>query len=137
MSQENVEVVRRSVDAWNRRDEEEMLALTDPEAEFVNAPKAVEPGTRRGTNELIAVWRTQWEILRGGRIEIDRIYDRGEFTIPSPGTASAGSTDVPQYLNFVVTPSGSGGPAVTVSAAGEDVDGSDDCKGIIHAVRSG
>jgi ketosteroid isomerase-like protein len=65
-------------DAWNRRDEEEMLALTDPEAEFVNAPNAVEPGTRRGTNELIAVWRTQWEILRDGRIEIDRIYDRGE-----------------------------------------------------------
>jgi hypothetical protein len=34
-----------------------MLALTDPEAEFVNAPNAVEPGTRGGTNELIAVWR--------------------------------------------------------------------------------
>ncbi|MEK6271177.1 MAG: nuclear transport factor 2 family protein [Actinomycetota bacterium] len=52
MSQENVKIVRRSVDAWNRRDEEEMLALIDPEAEFVNAPNAVEPGTRRGTNDL-------------------------------------------------------------------------------------
>jgi ketosteroid isomerase-like protein len=78
MSQENVEVVRRMYDAWNRRDEEEMLALGDPEVEFVNSPTAVEPGTRRGTNEVLAVARTQWEFLRDGRFEIDRIYDRGE-----------------------------------------------------------
>ena len=78
MSQENVEIVRRVVDAWNRRDEEELVALGDPEAKWVNSPTAVEPGTRRGTNELRAVWRMQWEILLDGRIEIDRIYDRGE-----------------------------------------------------------
>src|SRR6266480_6577514 len=78
MSQENVEIVRRVVDAWNRRDEEELVALSDPEAEWVNSPTAVEPGTRRGTNELRAVWRMQWEILLDGRIEIDRIYEPGE-----------------------------------------------------------
>jgi ketosteroid isomerase-like protein len=37
MSQENVEIVRRMYDAWNRRDEEEMLALSDSEVEFVNS----------------------------------------------------------------------------------------------------
>jgi ketosteroid isomerase-like protein len=78
MSQENVEIVKRMYDAWNRRDEEEMLALSDSEVEYVNSPTAVEPGTRRGTNELIAVVRMQWEILRDGRAEIERIYDRGE-----------------------------------------------------------
>jgi ketosteroid isomerase-like protein len=78
MSQENVEIVQRVVDAWNRRDEEELVALSDPEGEWVNSPTAVEPGTRRGTNELRAVWRVQWEILLDGRTEIDRIYDRGE-----------------------------------------------------------
>jgi ketosteroid isomerase-like protein len=78
MSQENVEIVQRMYDAWNRRDEDEMLALSDSEAEYVNSPTAVEPGTRRGTNELIAVVRMQWEILRDGRAEIERIYDRGE-----------------------------------------------------------
>src|SRR2546423_12524395 len=83
MSQENVEIVRRVLDAWNRRDLEELLALSDPEIEFVNSPTAVEPGTRRGFEEITAVWRTQWEILLDGRIEIDRIYDRGEevFTL--------------------------------------------------------
>ena len=78
MSQENVEIVRRLYDAWNRRDEEELVALSDPEVEFVNSPTAVEPGTRRGTNEVLAAARTQWEFLRDGRTEIDRIYDRGE-----------------------------------------------------------
>jgi ketosteroid isomerase-like protein len=78
MSQENLEIVRRIVDAWNRRDEEELLALADPDVEYVNFPTAVEPGTRRGTNEVLAVARTQWELLRDGRSEIDRIYDCGE-----------------------------------------------------------
>jgi ketosteroid isomerase-like protein len=78
MSKENVEFVRQVFDAWNRRDEEKLLTLTDPEVEFVNSPTAVEPGTRRGSDEITAVWRMQWEILLDGRFEIDRTYDRGE-----------------------------------------------------------
>ena len=81
MSQENVEIARRMVDAWNRRDLETLQALADPEIEFVNSPTAVEPGTRRGTDEVDAVTRTQWEILLDGRGKIDRIYDRGDDVI--------------------------------------------------------
>ena len=65
MSQENVEIIRRMLDAWNRQDIEVILALTDPEAEYVNAPTAVEPGTRRGHDEIVAVMRKQWESLTG------------------------------------------------------------------------
>jgi ketosteroid isomerase-like protein len=43
MSEENVEIVRRVIDAWNRRDIEDLHALTDPEAEYVNSPTAIEP----------------------------------------------------------------------------------------------
>ena len=78
MSQENLEIVRLFFDAWNRRDEEALLALVDPEVEYVNSPTAIEPGTRHGTSEALAVVRTQWEFLRDGRTEIDRTYDRGE-----------------------------------------------------------
>ena len=81
MSQENVEVVRRAMDAWNRRDLEELLELSDPEGEFVNSPTAVEPGTRRGVAEVSAVWQAQWEALLDARQEIDRLYDRGEDII--------------------------------------------------------
>ena len=44
MSEENVEIVRRLVDAWNRKDLEALLAFAEPDAEYVNAPSAVEPG---------------------------------------------------------------------------------------------
>jgi ketosteroid isomerase-like protein len=82
MSQENVEIVRGAIDAWNRQDVDGILAVTKPEAEYVNAPEAVEPRTRRGHDELVAVVRTQWEALGpGARQEIDRLHDRGDEII--------------------------------------------------------
>jgi ketosteroid isomerase-like protein len=81
MSQENVEIVSRLVDAWNRQDLEGILALTDPEGEYVNAPTAVEPGTRRGQDEVVAVPRKQWESIPGALQEIDRFHDRGDEII--------------------------------------------------------
>jgi ketosteroid isomerase-like protein len=81
MSEENVEIVRRSIDAWNRRNMEALDALGDPEAEYVNFPTAIEPGTRRCRDEIAAVMRAQWESMTDARSEIDRIYDRGEEII--------------------------------------------------------
>jgi ketosteroid isomerase-like protein len=78
MSQENIEIVHRALAAWNGRDIEAMLALTDPEVEYVNSPTAVEPGTRSGHESLEDVLRTQWEILSDARWEIDRLYERGD-----------------------------------------------------------
>ncbi len=53
MSQENVEIVRRANDAWNREDLEGLLALSDPEIEYVNSPDRGRAGhearTRRTT----------------------------------------------------------------------------------------
>ena len=78
MSEENVEIVRRIMDAWNRRDIDTLVAYTDPGIEYVNPPTAVESGTRRGLAEVTAVWRAQWEILPDGRYELDRFFDRGD-----------------------------------------------------------
>jgi ketosteroid isomerase-like protein len=81
MSEENIEIVRRSIDAWNRRDIEALHALGDPEGEYVNSPTAIEPGTRRGRDEIAAAFRAQWELMTDAHAEIDRIYDRGEDII--------------------------------------------------------
>jgi len=80
-SQENVEIVRRLIAAWNNQEVEGMLALTDPEVAYINAPAAVEPGTRSGHDEFIAVARSQWESLPGARWEIDRLCDRHDEVI--------------------------------------------------------
>ena len=78
MPQENIDLARRANEAWNRRDLEAMLTLSDPEIEYVNSPTALEPGTRHGHDGLKAVVRTQWAALTDARLEIDRIFDRGE-----------------------------------------------------------
>ena len=93
MSEENLEIVRRMVDAWNRRDVETMISLADPEIVYVNAPTAVEPGTRSGHEGFAAVVRAQWEFAPGGELEIERFYDRGEtiFTLARIVRPMAGS----------------------------------------------
>ena len=48
MSQENIEVVQRLYDAWEKDGFGVVPALMDPDIEYVNPPYAVEPGTRRG-----------------------------------------------------------------------------------------
>jgi ketosteroid isomerase-like protein len=107
LSQENVEIVRRVMDAWNRQEVEDILALADPEVEYVNSPTAVEPGTRRGHDGLAAVARTQWESLPGGRQDIDRFHDRGDEIISvgrvsrlMPGSETR--IDVPILLSWTI-----------------------------------
>jgi ketosteroid isomerase-like protein len=100
MSEENVEIVRQIMDAWNRRDMEGLVALVDPEVLYVNSPTAVEPGTRRGLDEVAAVARTQWETLDGRQV-FDRLHDRGDEIISEgrvsglmPGSAARIDTPV-------------------------------------------
>jgi ketosteroid isomerase-like protein len=81
MSQQNVELAHRLMDAWNQRDLEALGSLIDPDVEFVNSPTAVEPGIRRGALEVAAVAEAQWQMLLDGRQEIDRTYDRGDEII--------------------------------------------------------
>ena len=52
MSQENVEVVTRLVEAWNRADVEAILALFVPDCEVLFPPEVPEPGPFRGHAEL-------------------------------------------------------------------------------------
>ena len=76
-----MEIIRRALDAWNRQDIEAILALTHPEGEYVNAPTAVEPGTRRGHDEIVAVMQKQWESIPGARSGDRSIHDRGDEII--------------------------------------------------------
>ena len=52
MSQENVEIVARLVDAWDQANVEAMLALFDPECEVIFPPEVPEPGPFHGHTEL-------------------------------------------------------------------------------------
>ena len=81
MSQERIELIERVVDAWNRRSVDDLLALSHPEAEYVNPPDALEPGTRTGHDGLISVMTKQWELLGDARMEIEAAHVRGDQVV--------------------------------------------------------
>jgi ketosteroid isomerase-like protein len=82
VSEENVEVIRRANAAFNSVDNEAMLALFDPEIEFVDhlpLPDIAEAG--RGTDEMsaaIAAWR---EGFVGFQADVEEYVDLGDFVV--------------------------------------------------------
>ena len=81
MSEENVEIVRRAIDAWSRRDTQTsldpLMASLDPDIEWVPVQDDPEYSVRRGHDEVRA-WLTSWaETFPDFRWELDRILDAG------------------------------------------------------------
>jgi ketosteroid isomerase-like protein len=77
MSQENVEIVRRGVDAFNRRDKTAWLATFDPEAEMFPAREWPENAPTRGAE---AIWDFYVEVTSAweeGSFELGEIIESG------------------------------------------------------------
>jgi len=78
MSQENVEIVRRVAEAWQRDDFEGFLCLLDPEIEWLTGTERGMGSTayhgHEGVRELWNHWRTEFEDFW---IESDEIRDLG------------------------------------------------------------
>lgn len=82
MSEARIATIEAFVDAWNRQDLDSALEFVHDEFEFINPPNAVEPGTRRGVEELRMVLHKQWEALgEEGRLEVDRCHHREDHVI--------------------------------------------------------
>ncbi|MEA2335349.1 MAG: SnoaL-like domain [Solirubrobacteraceae bacterium] len=67
MSQENVELVQKVIEAWNRHDADRWLSYAAPEIEWMPAgPAAVEGAVYRGHQDvasgMAAVWET-WDVF--------------------------------------------------------------------------
>jgi ketosteroid isomerase-like protein len=90
MSAENVEVVRRIHEAWDR--EESVRELIADDLEYVNPGYAVEPGTRVGRRWFGSVRETYPDFL----FHVDRFVDTGgdEVVVLGRYTASGGASGV-------------------------------------------
>jgi ketosteroid isomerase-like protein len=78
MSQENVEIVRRAVDAFNRGELEtlaEMVAFYDTDIEYHEHPDFIEIGTFRGRDALAEHWRQFLDAFEDYRFEIENLID--------------------------------------------------------------
>jgi ketosteroid isomerase-like protein len=79
LSQANIEIVRRGIEAWNRRDAQLWVTYAAPEIEWVPAgPAAVERPVYTGYDEvsqgLAAVWDT-WDVFEFGESEMRDLGD--------------------------------------------------------------
>ena len=81
MSHENVELVHRLAEAWNRSDVEAVLALFDSECEVVFPPEVPEPGPFYGHEELrrwAEGFLAAWEFHHS---EVREIVEAGESVV--------------------------------------------------------
>jgi ketosteroid isomerase-like protein len=81
MSQENVELIRRAIAAWNRADIDGWLDQATPDFVWIPAGAAVEGGVYRGRDEVreaMAGGRESWEEFR---FEENEIRSLGESAV--------------------------------------------------------
>jgi ketosteroid isomerase-like protein len=82
MSLENVELVYRAHEAFNRRDLEAFMALIDPEAELiplnVELPDVI---SYRGHDGFRSFWDELFDGSPGFTTEVDEVHDLGNVTI--------------------------------------------------------
>ena len=101
MSQENVEIVRRAFDAYNRRDFDALWDLTDADAEWVNPEYAVESGTgrfRQALEKLLEVWP---DFL----VEPEQFLDAGDDVVvvgTVRGTVASG-VELHRHMGYIWT----------------------------------
>jgi ketosteroid isomerase-like protein len=107
MKSENETRVREALRAMERGDLDAIVAMSDPEVEFVNPVTAVEPGTRHGHEGLKTGLGGMLDVFDGLRIEPQRIVDLGDRVVVSGVFSgrgrSSGAEFEPQPFGFLVT----------------------------------
>jgi ketosteroid isomerase-like protein len=81
MSQENVEVVRRCLEAFNRGDFEASVAFLDENVEWHDPPDVPDGGVHRGPEEVrrwTAGWLAAWESYTA---EAEELIDAGDRVV--------------------------------------------------------
>jgi ketosteroid isomerase-like protein len=82
MSQENVKVVKRAIEGFNRRDLDAAAREFDPDAEVDwSRSKGIEAGVYRGREATQRFWGTFLEMFESVVAEPEEFIDHGDFVI--------------------------------------------------------
>jgi len=82
MSQANVEIVRKAIQAWNRREADLLLSYTAPEIEWMPAgPAAVESAVYRGHDEVASAYAAVWQTWDLFQFEGSQLRDLGDSVL--------------------------------------------------------
>jgi ketosteroid isomerase-like protein len=87
MSKVSVEIVKRSLDAYNRRDFDAIRAVSDPNLEVDwSASRGLQAGVYRGVEEVVSFYRTFLDTFEKVEIEAERFIESGASVVV-PNTA--------------------------------------------------
>jgi ketosteroid isomerase-like protein len=82
MSEQNVELARQVVEAFNHRDLEATIRRLDPQIEWTPAgPAAVEQAVYRGREEVSGAFSVTWEAWELFRLEEHEVRDLGDSVL--------------------------------------------------------
>ena len=104
MSQENVELFYRAMDAFNRRDLDALLALMDDDVELVPRQVALEgESSFRRHDGVRRWWNSLFDVFPDYSIEVVGVRDLGELTFATirlrgHGAGSAAPTDQATWI---------------------------------------
>ena len=95
MSQENVELYHRCVDAFNRRDLDALLAVMDDDVEVVSRLVAIE-GSLNGHDGMRRWWKSWFDVWPDYKIEVVEVRDLRDVTLATLRALGHGAgSDVP------------------------------------------
>jgi ketosteroid isomerase-like protein len=82
MSQENVQMARALIEAWNRRDIDALLAAAAPDVEWTPAgPAAVESAVYRGPDKIARGFESTWQGWEEFHLDESEIRDLSESAL--------------------------------------------------------
>src|SRR6476659_620115 len=102
MSEENVEIVRKVIEAWNRRDFETLTSLGDDDVELhlIGGFADMVGDTFDGPDAVLRFWREMAETI-GGRIDFDdarELGDKNKLLVRSTWTGSGVESGAPAKM---------------------------------------
>jgi ketosteroid isomerase-like protein len=106
MSQENVELVRRFYDFFNRGDWTAWADQLDEAVEYVNAVEAVIPGTRHGRDATVAAFQDFHGTWQAPHIEVEKLIANGEQVVALvrfSGTGAGSGVPTSRVFGDVIT----------------------------------
>jgi len=81
MSEENVEIVRRALEAWGRGDPKAVADLLDPDVEWSMPPNIPEAGTYTGRDEVLRRLEEFLEAWDDLGVTVEELVDAGDRVV--------------------------------------------------------
>jgi ketosteroid isomerase-like protein len=82
MSSESVDVARKGIEAWNRRDAELWLSYAAPQITWIpGGPAAVDRAVYRGREEVASVFAAAWQTWDVFRFQESEVRDLGDAVL--------------------------------------------------------